>query len=67
MTHFKIKLVKNISHREAWVPIYAPDVAQAKVAATLKCTRTEFIPDYTSLQIIEEEEYQALNQVIFKK
>jgi hypothetical protein len=67
MALYKIKLIKNISHREAWIPIHASDIAQARVAATLKCTKTEFIPDYTSLQAIDEEEYEVLNQIVFKK
>ncbi len=67
MTHYKIKLVKNISKREAWVPIYATDMNQARVEATLKCTKTEFIPDYPSLQVMDEEKYQQLNQIVFKK
>jgi hypothetical protein len=67
MNFYKIKLIKNITQREAWVPIHAADIQGARVAATLKCTKTEFIPDYPSLQVINEEEYEILNQEVFKK
>jgi hypothetical protein len=67
MPHYKIKLVKNISHRETWVPIQADDTRQAQIAATLKCTKTEFIPDYTSLQVIDWPEFNSLEQVVFVK
>ena len=67
MNHYKIKLIKNISHREAWVPIQASDTQNARIAATLKCAKTEFIPDYNSLQIIDETEYGVLAQEVFVK
>jgi hypothetical protein len=67
MIHYKIKLIKNISHREAWVPIQAADTREAQIAATLKCTKTEFIPDYTTLQVIEQAEYESLEQELFVK
>ncbi|MDO1448168.1 hypothetical protein Q0590_17980 [Rhodocytophaga aerolata] len=67
MNHYKVKLIKNISHREAWVPVQADDVQNARIAATLKCTKTEFIPDYTSLQEIDLEEYELLAQQSFVK
>lgn len=67
MTRYKIKLIKNITNREAWVPILATDVANARIAATLKCAKTEFIPDYNSLQVIDEAEYESLTQELFVK
>jgi hypothetical protein len=67
MNHYKVKLIKNISHREAWVTLLAPDMQHARIAATLKCTKTEFIPDYTSLQEIDEAEYELLAQELFVK
>jgi hypothetical protein len=67
MALYKIKLIKNITAREAWIPVNANDIAQARIAATLKCTKTEFIPDYTSLQVIDEEEYDRISSLGFKK
>jgi hypothetical protein len=67
MAFYKIKLIKNISAREAWIPVDANDIAQARIAATLKCTKTEFIPDYNSIQVIDEEEYERISSVGFKK
>ena len=67
MALYKIKLIKNISAREAWIPVDASDLAQARIAATLKCTKTEFIPDYNSVQVIDEEEYVRISSMEFKK
>ncbi|QHT71327.1 hypothetical protein GXP67_34065 [Rhodocytophaga rosea] len=67
MALYKIKLIKNISAREAWIPVNAHDIAQARNAATLKCTKTEFIPDYNSLQVIDEEEYELICRQEFRK
>lgn len=67
MALYKVKLIKNVSLREAWIPISADDLAQARIAATLKCTKTEFIPRYGSIQLIDEAEYELLCNVEFKK
>lgn len=67
MALYKIKLIKNISSREAWIPVNADDIAQARIAATLKCTKTEFIPDYNSIQLIDEREYELLTSQGFRK
>ena len=49
------------------MPVHAGDEAQARILATLKCTKTEFIPDYNSIQLIEEKEFQILDNIEFKK
>jgi hypothetical protein len=67
MAFYKIKLIKNLSFREAWIPVDASDIEQARILATLKCTKTEFIPDYNSIQLIDEEEFQLLYNIEFKK
>jgi hypothetical protein len=67
MALYKVKLIQNISSREAWIAVSASDLAQARIAATLRCTKTEFIPDYHSIQLIDEAEYERLSSVEFKK